>query len=181
MDYQEYERRKRAIEDQMIADLELIRAGYRAKLQALETLWLGSPPERRPALSEKTAMDETQEETLASAEIEAPASVETQTADPLPSETPPSATPAPAAPPRVTRRGDVLYEILDTYPLLPEVFDKADVVRLLGYEPSRPTLHRAWQRLMEEGKIVMHLASDGRRPTRFRKLAPEEKASGAVS
>ena len=167
MDYQEYERRRHAIEEQLHADLELIRAGYQAKLQALDALWLGSPPKRQDAPSEESARDETPTETLASAATETPASAETPIADPIPAE-------APAEPLRGARRGDVLNDILDTYPLLPEVFDKADVVRLLGYEPSRPTLHRAWSQLIQARKIEMELASDGRRPTRFRKVRAEE-------
>src|SRR5262245_46848305 len=169
MEHQEYERRKRALEEQLHADLELIRAAYRAKLQALEALWLGSPPERRDGPDEQPARNETQTETLASAETETLASDETQSADPIPVEAP-----APPEPPRNARRGDVLNDILDAFSLLPEVFDKADVVRLIGYEPSRPTLHRAWSRLLQERRIEMERASDGRRPTRFRKSAYKE-------
>jgi hypothetical protein len=169
MDYQEYERRRRAIQEQLHADLELIRAGYRAKLQALDALWLGSPPKRQDAPNEPPARDETQIEPLASAEAEPPASAETQSEDSIPGEAS-----VPPEPLRGARRGDVLMDILGTFPLLPEVFDKADVVRLLGYEPSRPTLHRAWSRLMQERKIEMENASYGRRPTRFRKLQPQE-------
>lgn len=169
MDYQEYERRRRAIQEQLHADLELIRAGYRAKLQALDVLWLGSPPEHQDGPSEESARKETPIETLASAQTETLASAETQSADPVPGEAP-----VPPEPLRGARRGDVLMDILGTLPLLPEVFDKTDVVRLLGYEPNRPTLHRAWSRLMQERKIEMELASDGRRPTRFRKLQPAD-------
>jgi len=172
MDYQEYERRKRAIEEQLNADLELIRAGYRAKLQALDALWLGSPAERRAVPSEESARKEAPIETLASAETETLASAETQSAEALAVEA--MAPAEPARPLRRTRRGDVLSDILGTFSLFPEVFDKTDVVRLLGYEPSRPTLHRAWSWLMQERKIKMERASDGRRPTRFRKLRPEE-------
>ena len=42
MRYDEYQQRRRALEDQLETDLELIRAGHRAKLQALEMLWLAS-------------------------------------------------------------------------------------------------------------------------------------------
>jgi hypothetical protein len=163
VDYQEYERRRRAIEEQLHADLELIRAGYQAKLQALDALWLGASAERRDAPPEEPTRAETRIETLASAAIETLASAEAQTASPFPAE-----------PPRKSRRGDVLNDILDILPLLPDVFDKADVVRLLGYEPTRPTLHRAWSRLILEHKIDMERASDGRRPTRFRKLPTPE-------
>jgi len=67
-----------------------------------------------------------------------------------------------------------VHDILDVFPQLPEVFDKADVVRILGYVPHRATLNRAWGRLLQEGKIVMAHHSQGRRPTRYRKLPQGE-------
>jgi hypothetical protein len=71
---------------------------------------------------------------------------------------------------QAARRSDVLHDILDALPQLPEVFDKADVVRILGYVPHRATLNRAWIRLRTEGKIAIDHPHDGRRPTRYRKL-----------
>ncbi|HEX9942471.1 MAG TPA: hypothetical protein VGG03_10670 [Thermoanaerobaculia bacterium] len=155
MNQVEYERRKRAIEEQYLVDLELIRAAYQARLRALETLRLAPAAADRP-----------------DARSEAPASAETQNAAPDPDETLASAAETQNETP-VSRRGDVLYQILATFPHLPDDFDKADVVRLLGYEPTRGTLHRAWDRLREENKIVISRYTDGRRPTRFRKLRPE--------
>ncbi len=153
MNHREYEHRKRALEEQLLADLELIREGHRAKLQALETLWLSSrevSPDADPVTLASV--------TLASAETQAP---------PAP-EAVPDPSPVPFLQPE-PRRGNV-QEILATLPDLPEVFDKADVVRLLGYEPHRATLHRAWSQLQIEGRIVRTRASDGRGPTQFRKL-----------
>lgn len=37
----------------------------------------------------------------------------------------------------------------DIFPRLPEVFDKSDVVRLLGWDPPRSSLFRVLQRLTE--------------------------------
>ena len=54
MTSKEYEQRRRAIEEQCQADLELIRAGCQAKLRALERVWLqssgdgGEPPRPVP-------------------------------------------------------------------------------------------------------------------------------------
>jgi hypothetical protein len=153
LDHGEYERRKRAIEEQLAADLELIRTAAHARLEALETLW-------RAAAAQ--GGQDTRNET--------PASAETQSAQP-PDEVQAPGSPSLAPTAVVRRRGDVLKAILETFPHLPDDFDKADVVRLLGFEPSRPTLHRAWDRLLQEKKIAMSRHSDGRRPTRYRKLA----------
>jgi hypothetical protein len=163
----DYERRRRAIEQEYLAGLELIREGYLAKLRALEA----SVADRY----------ETRAESLASAgesasegtQTASPASVETQSATPPPSRTPAPAPSSAAISVPGPRRSGVMFEILDTFPRLPEIFDRTDVVRLLGYEPSRPSLHRAWDRLLDAGKVVIVLGGHGRRPTKFRKLTPE--------
>ncbi len=134
MNTEEYERRRRLLDEQLRADLELVRAGHAARLRALDALRDGS-----------------RGETLASAETQTGA--------------------APAVP--AIRRNNV-HDILDIFPQLPEVFDKADVVRILGYVPHRATLNRAWDHLLQKGKIVMARHSDGRRPTVYRKLPQGE-------
>jgi hypothetical protein len=130
----EYQRRRRAIEQQLQEDLELLRAASQAKLLALEQLWIASasgPPDAASV-------------TPASAESRSPAPVR--------------------------RRGDVLADILEVFPRLPDVFDKSDVVRLLGYEPNRPALHRVWSHLQMNDQIAIERYSDGRRPQVFRKV-----------
>ena len=42
MDSREYQQRRQMLEEQLQSDLNLIRAGYEAKLRALETVWLTS-------------------------------------------------------------------------------------------------------------------------------------------
>ncbi|HEX4498529.1 MAG TPA: hypothetical protein VIE43_22825 [Thermoanaerobaculia bacterium] len=142
MQDQEYERLRRGIEERLAADLELIHAAHQARLQALDALRLASADPQAPK--------------------ESPPSV-TQTA---PVEEPGG---RPAAVQKL-RRGGLLADIREIFGDLPEAFDKADVVRLLGYEPNRPSLHRAWDKLRDDGKIVMERFSAGRRPTRFRKV-----------
>jgi hypothetical protein len=139
MNSEEYERRKRLLEERLRADLELIRAGHEARLRALDALRDGSRGETQTTLETQTA--------------------ETQTGA------------APAVP--AAGRGSV-HDILDVFPQLPEVFDKADVVRLVGYVPHRATLNRAWERLRSEGKIAIDHPHDGRRPTVYRKLPQGE-------
>lgn len=48
MDSQEYQQRRQALEEQLQSDLNLIRAGYEAKLRALEMIWLTSIQEGGP-------------------------------------------------------------------------------------------------------------------------------------
>jgi hypothetical protein len=138
----EYERLRRNIEERLAADLELIQAAHQARLKALDALRLASADPQTP--------------------MESPLSV---------TQTEPVQEPGglPVAVPRL-RRGDLLADILKIFPDLPEIFDKADVVRLIGYEPNRPGLHRVWDKLREDGKITMERFSAGRRPTRFRKV-----------
>jgi hypothetical protein len=134
MNSEEYERRKRLLDERLRADLELIQAGHEARLRALDALRDGSG-------GETPAPAETQTETQTGA--------------------------APAVP--AVRRGSV-HDILNVFPQLPEVFDKADVVRILGYVPHRATLNRAWESLRSEGKIVVDHPHDGRLPARYRKI-----------
>jgi hypothetical protein len=145
----EYERRRRSLEEQLHEDLELIRAAHQARLRALENLWLASNGEDLPDASNVTL-----------------ASAETGIRQDLPASVPPSE----PAELRKMHRGDALEDILKAFPNLPEVFDKSDAVRLIGYEPSRPALHRVWSRLQQQKKIVIETYSDGRRPQRFRKV-----------
>jgi len=139
MNTEEYERHRRLLDEQLRADLELIRAGHEARLRALDALRDGSRGETLATLETQTA--------------------ETQTGA------------APAVP---AVQGSNVHDILDIFPQLPEVFDKADVVRILGYVPHRATLNRAWDHLLQGGKIVMAHHSQGRRPTIYRKLPQGE-------
>lgn len=142
----EYEQRRRAIEEQLQADLELIRAGSQAKLRALEMMWLHSA--------------ESDGETPRN---EAPAGVET------PGETVPRERRADEQA-AVSPRRDVLSDAEAVLPGLPELFEKRDLVQALGYEPSRSTLFRALDALRVKGKIEIVLYSTGGTRTQYRKL-----------
>lgn len=160
----EYERRRRALEAQFHEDVELLRAGYQAKLRALEMVWLASPEEALPVA--RPALDTV--ETLRLSET-VPASETLPVRETLP--------PAPEPPAR--RRGQIAEDVEDILPELPEEFDKNDVVRLLGYEAPRATLHRVFSQLMIDGYIAMAHHSDGHTPTRYRKLLlPLEEDDG---
>jgi hypothetical protein len=84
----------------------------------------------------------------------------------------PERTPAPA-PKRRRARRSVLTDLANALPGLPETFDKHDVARVLGYEPSRTTLFRALLALNAEGLITTVSTSiGGTETTRHRKLPP---------
>jgi hypothetical protein len=151
----EYERRRRALEEQYQADLELIRAGHQAKLRALEMLWLASPeaapvPPASPAPAPPSPA-------AASVSI---AAHETLTSD----ETLASASHEPAV------RGSFREALEAILPDLPEVFDKADIVRALGYTPTRPTLHRVLGDLISDRHIALDMPGRGTTSSRYRKL-----------
>jgi hypothetical protein len=127
-------------------------------------LWLASPEDGQEALGHGSVrlLGETlPSETLAG--IETPITSETL---------PASETPAAKVPARVLRRGEVLEEVTAALPELPEVFDRKDVCRVLGFAPSRATLHRAFGELLLGKSISVEVYSDGHAPTRYRK-APD--------
>jgi hypothetical protein len=153
MRHSEYEQRRRALETQFREDVELLRAGYQAKLRALEMLWMASPETRR--LSETLDSSETQEvsETVSSPEAPEPAQE-----------------PAPPAQEPESRRGMVREEIEAAFEALPEEFDRQDLIRVLGYEPPRATLFRVLNQLVAEGWLSIASYSIGRSSTRYSKL-----------
>jgi hypothetical protein len=53
---------------------------------------------------------------------------------------------------------------------LPEVFDRADLVQLLGFEPRRSTLHPVLLRYVRERALGVEEGPGGRYLTRYRKL-----------
>jgi hypothetical protein len=150
----EYEQHRRALEAQFQADVELLRAGYQAKLRALEAVWLSSMEEALPA---------------APPPLPAPGPLLLRASEP---EAPP-ATPASPAPEPALRPGQVRDDLEDIFADLPEEFEKRDVIRLLGYEPPPSTLNRALSDLLlaKRTKIVRH--SSGYTRTRYRKLPPD--------
>jgi hypothetical protein len=163
MRHDEYERRRRALEAQFREDVELLRAGYQAKLRALEMIWMASPEEALPAEAPVLGSSETLRlsETLPVSET-AP-----------PHRPPPEPAPAPAR-----RRGQVAADVEAILPELPEEFEKQDVLRALGYEPPRATLYRVLEQLVLDGRTVTSHFSTGHTPTRYRKLPPPLDAEG---
>ena len=148
----EYEERRRALEAQRQADIALINAAHETRIRSLDRLW------------QATAEDD--------AILALPAAAETR-ALPAPAAVPAVSAPPAAAHRKMRGRGEVINDLDEAFPQLPEVFDKRDITRVLGYEPARATLYRALQRLMVEGAIALEARSlPGTSLTAFRKIPP---------
>lgn len=149
MTREEFEERLRALEAQHQADIALVHAGHEARIRALLSLWQPTaPPIADPQ----------------------PASL------PAAAPPPPAPAPPPEPAPKVRRAPhSVLNDLVEAFPDLPEVFDKHDVARVLGYEPTRATLFRALLALKKEGYITtVSTGIGGTETTRHRKLAPRD-------
>lgn len=136
MTREEYEKRLRALEAQLEADIAMVRAGHEARVRSLESLW------------------------------QAAKAGDGKAAVPAAAPAPPAAISETARPPGATY-GDLLAAL----PRLPEVFDKRDVVRALGYKPPYTTLARTLEYLKESGEIAEDGGLGYRRT--FRKVARE--------
>jgi hypothetical protein len=149
MTREEFEERLRALEVQHQEDIALVHAGHEARIRALLSLWqTTAPPAAEPQ----------------------PAAVPVTVPAPPASAPPPEPAPQPRRAPN-----SVLYDLIEALSDLPETFDKHDIVRVLGYEPSRATLFRALLTLNEKGLITTVSTSfGGTDTTRHRKLAPGE-------
>jgi DNA-binding IclR family transcriptional regulator len=74
--------------------------------------------------------------------------------------------------PRPRSGPNALYSAsLDALDQLPEIFDKNDLCRILGYSPHRASLHRLFRDLVKHGWLVVEDPRGGRWPIRYRKLS----------
>jgi len=138
------------LEEQLRADIELLHQAHRAKLRAFETVWrvhgdLAQTP-GYPGAGQALPFLE------------------------LPAVPAPQATASVETGPRRKEAWADWNAIAEAIERLPEVFDKNDIVHVLGYAPKRATLYRALDELRKEGFIVKESESEGRQPRRFRKL-----------
>jgi hypothetical protein len=74
------------------------------------------------------------------------------------------------APKPMRERYSVVNDLEAALPDLPEVFDRRDIIRALGYVPARTTLLRALGMLQKEGAIDVEDPSPGGLTTSYRKL-----------
>lgn len=156
MNSHEYETRRRALDEELEAGLELLRAAHRAKVRAIDYVWMTSPENRN---------------------LLPPGAVPS----PVGEVSPPAARPVEptsAAPPRRRwRTVDLQTAIEDALDTLPEVFDRNDLAKALGSTPDRTTVYRILQDMTYEGVLAIEERGGGRTATRYRRLEPAEEES----
>src|SRR3954471_12223003 len=145
----EYVRYRQHLDAQLRTDVELIYEAYRAKLRAYETVARARGEEFEP---------------MAAAAL--PPGL-----PPAPAPPTPVPVQAPAPPLPRTRAFQIEAAILAAIETLPEVFDKFDLGKALGFEPRRSTLHRSLQRLVREGVLGVERYGTARFPTLYHKSA----------
>lgn len=139
MTREEYEQRKLRLAEQLREGVALLEEGYQRQLRALELIWMSD--------SSGDAASPRQRPIAAAA----PAS-------------------PPGKPPRHRLAPGQLREDVETaLGQVPEVFDRNDLLRALGYEPERSSLHRVLERLLNEGVLVLDSYGAGKIPAKYRK------------
>ena len=139
MTREEYEQRKLRLAEQLREGVALLEQGYQRQLRALELIWMAD--------SNGDAVLPGQEPAAATA---------------------PAGLPAKPARPRLAA-GQLLEDLRTALPQMPEVFDRNDIVRALGYEPERSSLHRAMASLLKESVFVLDSSGAGKIPAKYRK------------
>jgi hypothetical protein len=158
MTREEYEERKRRLGEQLRAGIELLEAANRQQLRALDLVWM-TTAEEEVALPPLTA------EALSRPQAQ-------------PAAAPPPAPPAP--PPRPARRAawQLQNEVETALAGVPDVFDRNDLCRALGYEPDRGSLYRALQQLITDGAITRLAGGSGKTPSRYKKTGAGASPAG---
>ena len=148
MTREEYEQRKRRLEEQFRAGIELLEVGYREQMRALELVW-----KARSGEGTAPAPPAVRETVPPAVRVEAPSG------------------PAPAAPQQRRRgAGELREEVLEALDSLPEVFDRNQVCAVLGYEPDRSSLFRILRQLTYEDVLALEKFGRGRVTTKYRKI-----------
>lgn len=130
----EYQRRKRRLEEQLREGFELLQAAFR---EALELVWMATG--EKEAVPPRTASE-------------------------------PSSSPQPAPPARPRQKRGQLWKDIDAaLDRLPEVFDRDDLVKALGYEPDRSALHRVMTGLRRQEILILKARSVGKFPAQWQK------------
>lgn len=149
MTHEEYEERRRALEEQHRTDVALLNTAQELRLRSLERIW-------REGIEEERNDD-------APDAFAAAAQPATNVREPAPAPTVPATKP-------IRERYSVVNDLEAALPELPEVFDRRDIIRALGYVPARTTLLRALGMLQNEGLVDVEDPSPGGITTRYRKL-----------
>lgn len=147
MDRQEFLRRRRALEELYQADLRLLRAAHEARVRSLEALWMDLQPDELPAPAPVPLLPAAEEAPAPGPEPQEPEPIEA-----------------------VVRNPDLRVALEEILPELPVVFEKKDVVRELGWTPSRSSLQRVLADMVFDKRIAFESYSGGRTPSRYRRL-----------
>jgi len=160
MDRQEFQRRRRALEELYQADLRLLRAAHEARVRSLEALWLDLEPNELP--SPIPILLSAAEQVPASPLAPNPELPEPVEAEGLP--------PVPAPPAAPAKSPDLRTALEGILPALPTVFQKKDVVQALGWSPSRSSLYRVLSDMAADGLLEFVSYSQGRLPSQYRRV-----------
>jgi hypothetical protein len=176
MKWSEYEQRRRAMERQLAADIEMLRAAHEIRVRALEQLWLDLSEKDQPSPAEGPERGGAGEEIAAAA----PVATGKPPGIPIEIQTGPIGTQTGTRAPQEVRKGygEVSLDIEEVFDSLPEVFDRPELVRTLGYQPVRTTFYRAIDTLVAEGRIKIESQSAGRHRTRYRKVGGPVREPG---
>jgi hypothetical protein len=145
----EYEQRKRRLDEQLRVGIEWLQTAHRQQVEALDLLW----------------------STGAEGAEDLPAAV------PRPAVTPPAPLPPASRPPR-RRAWELRAEVLAVLAKVPEIFDRNHVREQLGYEPDRGSLFRTLEQLKDEGILSLESWGTGRTPSRYRKKSASHGETG---
>jgi hypothetical protein len=128
----EFEERKRRLEEHHRAGIELLEAAHQRQIRALEIVYLTAAAEDVQILSPETPL------TVAAATTVRPPAFSRRGA------------------------GELREEIQAALSRMPQVFDRHDVCQALGHEPERSSLFRALRELVQEGVLAVEEVGRGK-------------------
>jgi hypothetical protein len=152
MERNRFEILRERLEEQLRADVELLYEAHRTKMRAFETVWRAQA-ELDPSLQPPPPP---------------PASGSRRQIVTLLPEIEPSQPPVeqPSGPKKSL--ASLVFAVFNS---LPEVFDKHDLCRALGFTPSSSSLHRVITELIEQEWIRLETEGTGRIGNTYRKIA----------
>ncbi|HEY0513451.1 MAG TPA: hypothetical protein VGH73_16190 [Thermoanaerobaculia bacterium] len=146
MTREEYEQRKRRVEEQLREGIALLETAHRRQLQALELVWMTSTDEDL-ASGPKPAAE--------------PVAARSEPPPPVP------------APPRRRSPFELTQDLAAAWPGVPETFNLHHLREALGYEPDRGSLYRILQQLVKDGNLSVQRPGAGKVPTLYRKTGAD--------
>ncbi|HBL27163.1 MAG TPA: hypothetical protein DD490_10045 [Acidobacteria bacterium] len=140
MTHEQYTQHKSQLDEQLRAGIQLLEAAHQAQVRALDFVWM---------LQSGTG-------------LAAPAA-------PVQAAAPREAVPPPARSQPQEYLVDLVADVRQALPDLPELFTGADVSAALGRKPERTALYRALRQLLQDGHAVLETPGSGRQPAVYRK------------